>query len=95
VQDEVASVTRPMKELKGFKRLTLNPGEKRKVTFKLSATQLAFYDREMRLVVEPGEFKVMIGGSSEDIRLTGKFEVVEGSEVIPSARIFFSHVEVE
>ena len=95
VQDEVASVTRPMKELKGFKRLTLNPGEKRKLTFKLSAAQLAFYDREMRLVVEPGKFKVMIGGSSEDIRLTGKFEVVEGSEVIPSARIFFSQVEVE
>jgi len=92
VQDEVASVTRPAMELKGFKRVTLEPGEKKRITFRLSVDQLAFYDRHMRLVVEPGTFKVMIGSSSEDIRLSGSFEVIGDTKVTPSTRVFFSEV---
>jgi len=91
IHDPVASVTRPVKELKGFKRIALEPGEKRKVVFTLYMDQLAFYDRYMRLVVEPGTYEVMVGGSSEDIRLTGKFEVIRG-KVLTRRQRFFSKV---
>jgi len=74
IGDVVASVTRPAKELKGFERVVLEDGEEKRVIFKLSLDQLAFYNREMKLVVEPGTFKVMIGSSSEDIRLQDSFE---------------------
>jgi len=94
VRDEVASVTRPVMELKGFKRVTLNPGEEKRVTFRLSVDQLAFYDRDMRFIVEPGRFNIMIGSSSEDIRLTGSFEVIGDTKIIPSSRAFFSEVIV-
>lgn len=94
VCDVVASVSRPVKELKGFRRIRLEAGEKRTVTFKLSADQLAFYDRYMRLVVEPGTFEVMVGDSSADIRLKGTFEVVGDVKVVPSNRAFFSEVNV-
>jgi len=94
IHDEVASVSRPVKELKGFKRLTLKHGEKKVVTFKLSADQLAFYDQHMRFVVEPGLFTVMVGGSSEDTRLIGSFEAVGEKRVVPSQRVFFSQVTI-
>jgi beta-glucosidase len=95
IRDNIASVTRPVKELKGFKKVTLEPKEKKTVTFKLSIDQLAFYDRYMKFVVEPGTFNVMIGSSSEDIRLTGSFEVVGETKVTPSDRTFFSEVTVK
>jgi len=95
IQDEVATVTRPVMELKGFKRLMLEPGEKKRITFRLSVDQLAFYDRHMRFVVEPGTFKVMIGSSSEDIRLSGRFEVIGDTKVTPSSRTFFTEVTVK
>jgi beta-glucosidase len=77
VRDTVASVTRPVKELKGFQRVTLQPGEKRTLEFVLAPEQLGFYNREMRFVVEPGEFKVMLGTSSADEHeLAASFEVV-------------------
>jgi len=76
VHDSLASVTRPVKELKGFKRIRLAPGEKRTLTFELAVSQLGFFDREMAFVVEPGTIEVMIGASSEDIRLLGQFEIV-------------------
>lgn len=75
VNDAVASVTRPVKELKGFKRITLKPGEEGTLEFVLTLEMLSFLNREMRRVVEPGLFKVMVGSSSEDIRLTGTFTV--------------------
>jgi beta-glucosidase len=74
IRDVAASMTRPVKELKGFQRVTLQPGEKRRVEFVLTAAQLGFWNREMRFVVEPGEFKVMVGANSEDLIET-KFEV--------------------
>jgi len=94
IHDEVSSITRSVKELKGFKRITLEPEEKKTVTFKLFMDQLAFYDRHMRLVVEPGTINIMVGSSSEDIRLTGTFEVVGETKVTPSSRTFFSEVTV-
>jgi len=65
IRDLAASVTRPVKELKGFQRITLRPNEKRQVEFTLTPEQLAFYNRENRLVVEPGDFRVFVGTSSE------------------------------
>ncbi len=75
VNDVVASVTRPVKELKGFERIELAAGERKRVRFDLAVSQLAFYDRQMQRVVEPGAIQVMVGSSSEDIRLTGQFEI--------------------
>lgn len=74
IRDVAASMTRPVKELKGFQRITLRPGEKRRVEFTLGPESLGFYNREMRFVVEPGEFKVMVGSSSEDV-VESKFVV--------------------
>jgi len=69
VQDPVASVARPVKELKGFQRARLKPGETRRIVFNLTADDLAFLGENMRRIVEPGEFRIMVGASSEDIRL--------------------------
>ena len=74
IRDPVASMTRPVKELKGFQRVTLKPGEKRRVEFTLGSEHLGFWNREMRYVVEPGEFRVMVGSSSADV-IEAKFEV--------------------
>ncbi len=65
IRDVASSVTRPVKELKGFQRISLRPGERRQLEFTLSSEQLGFYNREMRFVVEPGNFKVFVGTSSE------------------------------
>jgi len=81
IHDLLATVTRPCKELKGFQRITLDPGEKRKLTFVLPVELLSYHDKDMNLVVEPGEFEVMIGASSEDIRLEGKFELQQQHDV--------------
>lgn len=90
IRDEVSSIVRPVKELKGFKRISLNPGETKEVTFTLYADQLAFHDKDMNLVVEPGTFKVMVGGASDDIRLEGSFEVIGAKREVMSERKFFS-----
>ena len=94
VRDIVASVTRPVKELKGFAKVQLAPGEKAKVTFRLPLELLAFYDKHMRLVVEPGEFEVMVGASSEDIKLKGSFRVIGKTLVLGSRRAFLSSVSI-
>jgi beta-glucosidase len=76
VRDVAASRTRPVRELKGFERVTLGPGEKRRVNFTLTPEHLGFFNREMRFVVEPGEFKVFVGNSSVG-GLEGSFQVAE------------------
>jgi beta-glucosidase len=74
VRDEQASVQRPAKELKGFAKVALQPGEEKTVTFELSERALAYYDPDRKAwVAEPGEFEVLIGSSSRDIRLKTKF----------------------
>ncbi|MEM2611917.1 MAG: glycoside hydrolase family 3 N-terminal domain-containing protein [Thermoproteota archaeon] len=75
VQDPVASVARPVKELKRFQRVRLKPGESKRIVFNLTVDDLAFFDMNMRRVVEPGEFKIMIGASSEDIRLQSSLNI--------------------
>jgi beta-glucosidase len=67
---------RPVKELKGFKRISLKPNEVKRVNFEIDARQLGLYNVDMEYVVEPGEFEIMVGSSSEDIRLKGTLEVV-------------------
>lgn len=76
IRDVASSVTRPVKELKGFERITLRPGERRRVTFTLGPEQLGFYNRDMRFTVEPGEFKVFAGTNSQE-GLEGSFSVIE------------------
>ena len=66
IRDVVSSVTRPVKELKGFQRISLAPGETRTVAFDITPEQLAFYDIDMIFRVEPGEFRLMVGSSSRD-----------------------------
>jgi beta-glucosidase len=75
IRDPVCSVTRPVKELRGFQKVHLNPGEIQAVIFQLSTDELRFYNQNMEYVVEPGEFEIMIGSSSEDIELRGAIHV--------------------
>jgi beta-glucosidase len=76
IRDEVSSVTRPVKELRGFRRVTLAPGETRTVEFTLGFADLSFLNRDMHRVVEPGTFKIMAGGNSVDLIET-QLHVVE------------------
>jgi len=95
IHDEFATSPRPVKELKGYVRQSLQPGEACKVTFHLSVDQLAFYDEDLNLVVEPGKIEVMVGSSSEDIRLQGDFEII-GAKIIPvKQRVFDCRVDVK
>jgi len=66
IRDLVSSVTRPVKELKGFARVSLKPGETKKVTFEITPDKLAFHNIDMKYVVEPGDFEIMTGSSSRD-----------------------------
>ena len=75
LRDVVATVTTPVKSLKGFKRISLKSGESGIVQFKINNKELMLWNRQMKQVVEPGEFKVMVGSSSEDIRAKGSFYV--------------------
>lgn len=75
LRDEVSSVTTYVKVLRGFERVRLQPGEEKSVEFLLTPQELGLWNKENRFVVEPGTFAVMVGSSSEDIRLQGKFEV--------------------
>ncbi len=75
IQDVAATVTRPVKELKGFQRITLKPGQKQRIEFTVAAKDLAFLDRNLKPVVESGEFVVYVGPSS-DAGLQTTFEVV-------------------
>ncbi len=76
IHDIQSSLKRPLKELKGFIKINLQPGEAQEVTFELNDRSLAFYDPvEQDWVVEPGEFEILVGSSSRDIRITGKVNV--------------------
>lgn len=69
IRDCVSSVTRPVKELKGFRRISLNPKETQTVSFEITPEHLAFYNIDMKFAVEPGKFEIMIGNSSQDCDL--------------------------
>jgi len=75
LNDPVASLVRPLKELKGFQKIMLQPGEQRTVSFTIDAGMLAFYNDKLALRAEPGDFNVMIGSASDAIRLKAKFRM--------------------
>ena len=68
IQDLVGTVTRPVKELKGFQKVQLRKGESREVVFKISVNDLKFYNKDLKYVFEPGEFKVYVGTNSRDVK---------------------------
>ena len=68
VRDMVGSVTRPVKELKGFRKIALDPGEQKTVTFEIRSEDLAFYTKDMEYKPEPGDFKIFTGSSSKDLQ---------------------------
>lgn len=94
LRDEYASLPRPVKELKGFARIPLKPGESKRVTFHLPVNQMAYYNDDLDLVLEPGTFKVMVGSSSEDIRLEGEFRVSGEAPAAVSERVFACPVTI-
>jgi beta-glucosidase len=77
LRDEVGSVTRPVKELKGFEKVYLKSGESKTVSFVINKEKLSFYDQKMNWTTEPGTFDIMIGNSSDHIVLNSKFELVQ------------------
>ncbi|HET6993325.1 MAG TPA: glycoside hydrolase family 3 N-terminal domain-containing protein [Chitinophagaceae bacterium] len=76
LQDRVGSVVRPVKELKDFQKISLKPGESKIIHFTIDKEKLSFFNDQLKWIVEPGEFSLMIGSSSEDIRLKDEFEIV-------------------
>jgi len=94
IHDREARVTRPVQELIGFKKVYLQPDEVCTVIFTVPMNLLGFYNHDMRFVVEPGHMDVMIGASSEDIRLEGAFEIVGETVDVLGKRSYFSQVEV-
>jgi beta-glucosidase len=94
LSDVCASVTRPAKQLAGFVRIPLEAGETRRVRFRLDLSQLAFYDADMELAIEPGEVSVMVGAASDDIRQSGSFEIVGDRRVISTADLRPTGVEI-
>jgi beta-glucosidase len=83
VRDDAASVARPVRMLKGFRRLAFKPGETRRATLTLTANDLALYDPTMRRVVEPGTFSVFVGGSSA-AGIEGRFDVTGDTLLLAS-----------
>ncbi|MCH4816277.1 MAG: glycoside hydrolase family 3 N-terminal domain-containing protein [Saccharolobus sp.] len=95
ISKQYSGVSRPIKELKGFAKVYLKPNEKRKITFSLPLEALAFYDQYMRLIIDPGEYEVLIGKSSEDMVLKDSFRVTGSMRPIYDRRVFFSEPKVE
>ena len=76
IRDMVASITRPVKELKGFEKIFLKKGESKEVHFTLTAADLKFYNNDLKFVFEPGTFKVFVGGSSDNTK-EKSFELIK------------------
>jgi len=95
IKDVVASVAPPVKKLTGFKRIYLRSGEEAKINIKVPVNLLAFYNIEMKKIVEPGEVKIMIGSSSEDIRLDDSFTIEGKVSQINESEIYYTEVSLE
>ncbi|WP_425494227.1 glycoside hydrolase family 3 N-terminal domain-containing protein [Natronobiforma cellulositropha] len=89
------SQARPVQELRGFQRVSLEPGESARVSFDLSATQLAFHDLDMNLAVETGPYEVRIGRSAADIVETLDLEITDSKVVPKTARTYYTETSVE
>ncbi len=94
LKDIHASMTRPYKELQGFARVELKPGEEKEVSFAVQPSQMAFLDEDMRWKIEKGEFEVQAGSSSEDIRLRDSFTVTENAYLAGKNRAFYALGEI-
>lgn len=90
-----ASVTRPVQELRGFQRVSLQPRERKTVVFDLAVEQLAYYDREMQLVVEPAMVQVMVGASSAHLPLTATFAITGARRIVGQRSHYFCAVDVK
>ena len=93
IRDCVGSVARPVKQLIGFVRVSLNADETREVSFEIDLKQLAFHDLNMDQVIEPGEMELLIGASSQDIRIKQGFEII-GEKLLVDRKVFSSKVTV-
>ncbi len=91
----VTSVTRPLKELKGFHRVTIEPHHTKTVTFCLKVNQFGFYDVDLNFVAEPGKVDVMVGTSSQDLPCAGEFEIVGTKTDVQATKVFFSESSSE
>ncbi len=91
-RDIAANITRPVKKLIGFKRVSLEPGEKKTVTFTIYANQLGSYDQQMEYVLEPGKIELMVGTSSVDIAYKTEIKIIGEETVIGEDKVFFSEV---
>lgn len=92
LQDVQASMTRPVKELQGFARVSLAPGESKQVVFEIDPSQMAFLDKDMKWKIEKGEIHVQVGASSEDIRLEESFRITENRWIRSDERCFCASV---
>lgn len=95
LSDRYADMTRPVKELAGFQRVSLKPGQKKTIVFEVRANQMAFLDRDMRWKVEKGVIGVEVGSSSADIRLTGEYSVINDSWIEGRKRAFYAKAYVK
>ena len=95
IRDSVASLTRPVKELKGFKRVSLDAGQSVRVNFDLAVNQLGFYNHDMKYVIEPGQIQLMVGSSSADIRLNSEFAIVGEVQDVGKTKAFFSTARID
>jgi beta-glucosidase len=87
-----ASVTRPVKELRAFKRVTLQPGETKQITFTLHMPQMAYYDLQMNLAVEPGTVRVLVGNSSQHLPQEANFRIDGPALKLQQREVFFNDV---
>lgn len=94
LRDEKASMVRPVKELAGFVRVELAPGERKNVSFTVTPSQMAFLDGSMRWKIEQGQIGVQVGASSQDIRLQGSFQITRSGWVRSFERAFYAKAEV-
>lgn len=94
VRDKVASMVRPLQELKAFERVTLSPGEQTTLTFTLPVDMLNFTSYDGQRIVEPGEFELQIGSSSADIHCRVTVQVNGQTRVLPSNWRMMSHCEI-
>jgi beta-glucosidase len=92
VNDPVAGVTRPVMELKGFSRVSLAPGEVKRITVHLPVNMLAYYNKELQPIVEPGEIGIMVGHSSMDIPLRGSLRISGTPTTLEEKKVYFSKV---
>ncbi len=88
-----ATVPRPIKELKGFNRISLEPGGRKTVTFVLHTHQLGYYDEAMQYAVHPGAVEVLVGNASDHLPLAGRFEIVGQRVEVGDRKVFFSRVQ--